>query len=263
MLLAFAHITKTGGKTFNRMLRRSFGTAHADVEGRLDWPWPYSIEDHRETLKIYQSLRSIAGHKIMPSYDLESEAGPILYFTFLRDPIKRAAHYYQVRRNSGRIMPFEHWVQHSLFGNQMTRHLAGELSVAKALEVIEAKRVVVGLVEHYDTSLMLVKSRFGESGLNLRYEANIATDLSINVLVDKAKVALMEQANRHDLELYRRVREEVWPRQLLAYPGDLDADLAAFQASNGVDGTSWSEQANRLKRNLVYKPRLRRKGVHF
>ena len=98
-MLVFIHISKTAGRTIRYIQRSSYGLHHCEVQ-----PWydrrkgpPFSSEDLHRLRKIYPTLKSIAGHHVRGYVDLQENNTEFRYFTFMRDPLKRQASYYQFK----------------------------------------------------------------------------------------------------------------------------------------------------------------------
>ncbi|MBW1881197.1 MAG: sulfotransferase family 2 domain-containing protein [Deltaproteobacteria bacterium] len=264
-MIAFAHIQKTGGVTMNSVLRRSYGTRHCDVMpvGRYDTYLleTYSGSDHRWTARLYPRLLSIAGHLVKPHSDLHTVVPEVRYFTMLREPLKRmASHYQHVVQKLGRTWSFRDWAENALLRDLQTHHIGGTGRFEDAAGILEERCFLVGLVERYDESLVLLRRRAGEPEMDIRYIArNVATDNSIRdgLLADPDHRRMLADLNREDVKLYRFVVEDLYPRFQREYGATLEADVAAFRAALPARRISVREQLSRLKMNLVYRPLLR------
>jgi hypothetical protein len=263
-VIAFAHIQKTGGVTLGSVLRRSYGPRHCDVmpvqRGSEYLREVYSASDHRWTAMLYPRLRSIAGHLVKPHSDLDTAVPDIRYVTLLRDPLKRmASHYQHVVQREGRILSFREWVEDPLLHNLQSWHLGGTNRFEDAAAVVE-QCLMVGLVERYDESLVLLRQRAGEPRLRIRYlPKNVSTDNTIRdgLLADPSTRRLLVELNREDTKLYRLVVEDLYPSYQSDYGRTLDADVSVFRASLPGRAISGREQLCRMKLNLVYRPLLR------
>ncbi len=118
--------------------------------------------------------------------------------------------------------------------NYHAYRIAGERSREKALAEIRRFQFV-GLLEHYDESLVILRQRLGIPNLDFRYQkANTMAQKSRIYQFSEQPSAIQErirQANAIDLELYELTREELYPRYRAEYQGDLERDVAAFKAS--------------------------------
>ena len=260
-MLAFVHIPKTAGITVNRILRNSFGIAHLDVQAWRSFTTKVTAADVRRLRWIYPSLRSIAGHHLTVYGDLDTIFPGIRYLTFLRDPIKRTASFYQYQvQKMGVTKSFEDWISEPLQHDVQIKRITGSTDVDRAIDLLESRVDFVGLTERFNESVVLMRQTFEESGLDIGYRSsNVAPDNRIKdrLLSDPASMDLLRRANRYDVELYRYVVDQLYPAQVDGYDGDLAADVASFKASN--EGFNWSARyyANVAWRNVFYKPWLR------
>jgi hypothetical protein len=88
-------------------------------------------------------------------------------------------------------------------------------------------------VEHFDASLLMMANRFGLPPLHYVRKWSAPTDdIKKRLLDDPHTRAMVEEANREDLILYRHVMDEVFPRQEAAYGPTLAADVERFRERN-------------------------------
>lgn len=259
-MLAFVHIEKTAGQTVIRILRRSFGIWHCDVE-----PWCksndfFSSGDYRQLRLLYPRLISIAGHKVKPYSDLDQSCQNIHYFTFFRDPVARCASNYQFQiQEMGKSISFEDWIAIDKYQNLHTRKIAGAVDLEAAIEILESRFCFVGLVEAFDESLVMLRETVNVNGLDIRYRpVNVAPDNHIKnaLLEDQESREKLIAANEVDLALYDYVKRHIWARQRRSYRGDLGADVAYFKKKKEsiIFFHNLNMFLNRLKRNALYKP---------
>lgn len=262
LMLVFVHINKTAGSTVRHILRSSYGSHHCDVE-----PWqgtadetPFSTADLRRLRKIYPTLSSIAGHRVMGYVDLEEDGTDFSYLTFLRDPVKLSASRFQYhvdhRKKKGLV--FEEWIQRDWLRDAQTKRIAGTASADDAIRVIERKGMFVGLTERFDESMVLLKA-LRAPDLDIDYRrVNVARR---NVLADellsnrRTQQALVD-ANQADLALYAYVRDELCPAFQREFGPGLDDAIVDYQRSSRQ---SWNRRkllASRLKRHGLYRPLL-------
>lgn len=256
--IAFIHIEKAAGITINRILRRSFGVRHCDVE-----PWSahsdyFSAEDMARLKKLYPSLKSIAGHRVKPYSDL---GNTVRYFTFIREPVARCASHYQFQVQVMRKhITFEEWISDKTYHNFQTRKLAGNANFQAAITLIRQLPIFVGLIEAFDESIVMLQKQLGEGQLNLTYrKENVAKDSSIkDELLQSPKTRVeLERANEVDIKVYQYVKESLYPEQKNQYGGHLEADVSAFRLANKPAKYSFRYALGLAKRNLLYKPALR------
>ena len=245
---------------------------HCPVE-----PWkerrtkdPFTVEDLRKVRKLYPRLRSIAGHRVFGWVDLADGDTEAVYFAMMRDPVKACASRFQHKvetTGNWAYDQFEEWIQQDWIRNRHTQHLVGSDDVDAAIRLIRDKGIFVGLTERYDESMLLLKHRLAPD-LNISYESvNVAGKRSVSkrLLADDRLRAMIEEAQAADIELLRRVKEELWPEYRDDYGPSLEDDLAEYrQDRRGF--SDWNIFISRLKAYSVYKPALylhrRRAGSH-
>lgn len=250
-MLAFIHTPKTAGTTVIWMLRSTFGLRHCDVPRKI--PHPLSPADLRRVCRLHPKLRSIAGHRITPYAGLEEVCPDLQYFTFLRNPLKRCASQFQHAKREGIEISFEELLSDS--GNGQTKQLADKCEVDAAIQMIHDKDIFVGLVEHFDMSIVLLRA-FVTEDLNIAYRRkNVAADSTIaqDLLSAKDTRRALIEANKADLELYSYVKEELYTSYRREYGSSLERDVIEYQQNRGRLNRS-NVILNRLYRNLVYKP---------
>jgi len=238
-MLAFIHIHKTAGTTVVWILRSSFGSRHCEphpTRRRPDsqpWEAPLTAHDLRASLKAYPKLESISGHCVQPHTDLEAVVPDIQYCTLVRDPLKMRASMYQHRvlALGAKNVTLERWLAEEQSQNRQTKILAGCADAARALRLILHKQILVGTTESFDESMLLVQ-RLLAPNLNIIYRRMRVTDdnhVARDVLECPRTRAMLMEGNEQDMELYRVIRDEIYPEQRHRYGKGLDADLRAYQ----------------------------------
>ncbi|UCF33779.1 MAG: hypothetical protein JSV78_00415, partial [Phycisphaerales bacterium] len=166
-MLAFVHIEKAAGTTVNHILARSFGLRHADV---MAWRCRFAdlrAADLRGFRRMIPGLVSIAGHIVKPFNDLHLDCPSIRYWTILREPLARCASHYQYQVNFLNIPhSFEEWIADPRFQNFQTRKLAGVPDADAAIGIIKDRFVLVGLLEHFHESLLLLRAKLHDPRLD-------------------------------------------------------------------------------------------------
>jgi hypothetical protein len=253
---AFVHIMKTAGQTVRAILRKNFGPRHCDFlvneEARADdWKW---------ARKCYPRLESIGGHSVMPRGEFDRIFSGARYFTFLRDPIKRCLSHYQFLIDCGcSIDDFANWIPSH--ANYQCKILCGEEHAEHAIEILESKVKLVGLVERFDESLLLWKRWVGDPKIDVTYRSvNVAKSNRIKqqLLSVPRNRELLEECHNEDLKLHRHVVEEIYPRQQREYGEALADDLRSFQESLATaTNWSWNSLLGQAKRNLIFRPGVR------
>lgn len=267
-MLAFIHINKTAGTTLKNILRSSFGIQHFDVEPWRRWErqrldQPFLPEDLYRLKRFHPAVHSIAGHRVFPFVGLEQVIPEIRYYTILREPVNRTISFYQntVRNQQARgesVVDFATWIQKEIHRDRQTYHLCGQRDHRAAIEMIEQMRIFVGLTEHFDETLVLMRRLF-EPRLKIHYSeaknVSISKELAQRLRDDPTALRMMEEANREDMLLYRHVVENIYPCYKRAYGASLAADTEAFrQRYQGFNQTN--VVLNRVYRNLIYRPTI-------
>lgn len=259
-MLAFIHIEKAAGTTVFKLLRRSFGASHCDVE-----PWDrsndyFSAGDYRKLRWLYPSLRSIAGHSVKPYSDLETVRPDVRYFTFVRDPLRRCASHYQFQvQKMACKASFEEWIQRDEFRNFMTRKLAGGVDLERATHVAGQKLIFVGVVERFSESFVMLRRALGGIVVPELIRDNVATDNSIRdgIFAQPTQRRLLEEANEIDAELYDFCIRRVWERQTRKWGAGLDVEARRLAGARPSPAGDARERLYLWKRKHVYKRALR------
>lgn len=260
-LLVHVHISKTAGSTLNHILRSSFGARHCPVE-----PWgtrwgaeSFTVEDLRKLRRLYPNLKSIAGHRVFGYEDLEDGGIPTAYFALVRDPIKACASRFQhkVQRSGKDFTEFESWISNDWARNRHVRALAGTDSATDAIRMINDRGIFVGLTERFDQSILMLQ-RLVAPDLDVSYQrVNVASETTISqqLLSSDHYRAMIEEAQSADVELYRHVKDELWPKYRQAYGENLEEDEQLFAADRG-DFNKVNIARSRIKAYAIYKPAL-------
>lgn len=261
-LLVFVHINKTAGTTLRQILRSSYGARHCDVE---PWhgPWedpPFSTPDLHRVRRLYPRLASIAGHRVTGYADLEEPGTEMRYLTFLREPISMCASRFQYQldyRKKERV--FEDWIRNDWVRDAQTQRIGGTTSAADAIATIEKREMFVGLTERFDESMVLLRAlRAGD--LDISYApVNVAkrNTVAADLLSDERTRAMLAEANEADLELYRYVERELYPRFRREYGQSLDDAVEAYRRTQRGRFRRGNMLRFRMKQHLVHKPMLR------
>jgi hypothetical protein len=279
-LLAFAHIFKTAGTTLTGILRRNFSTRHFDTRLIQEKP-AITAAQLRRAMLLYPRIESIAGHAVRPHTDLKAAFPEIRFYTFLRDPRTRLVSSFLFTRaisiRKGEWRPRSDREIEDEFIRSMTRLWNGYCrifapdrgDVASAIEAIETRIDFVGLVEHFDESLALLKNWIGKPDFDPTYRRMNDLDrrgveewryrsfqegLDRLVQVTRSVAArpdvlqLIAAAQPGDVALYDHVHTKTFERmrrQYSAGPGPF-----SFEDSTAATDTI----PGRLYRNLVGRP---------
>jgi hypothetical protein len=258
-MLVFIHINKTGGNTVSHILRSSYGLRHCQVE-----PWmgpPFSAVELQRLRRIYPHLKSIAGHRIYGHVDLCDDPSQLTYFTLVRDPLTSCASRFQYKiQVSRKDLVFEKWIEQDSTRNHHTNWIAGTSDVDKAIEIIRTKNIFVGLAERFDESMLLLKS-LRVKDLNIAYRrVNVASDNSIKeqLLANDRTRQMIIDAQQADLQLYKFIKDELYPSYQREYGPELEADVKHYRALLRRQSFNyWNLNLCRLKHYMLYKPMLR------
>jgi hypothetical protein len=261
-MLVFIHINKTAGRTVRYMLRSSFGVRHCEVETRRvnGEKQPFSSADLRQLRKLYPRLESIAGHSVTGNINLEEHGTRFDYFTFVREPLKTCASRFQynVQYRGHKDLVFEEWIERDWTRNNQTRMISGTTDANDAIRMIKEKQIFVGLTEHFDESILMLK-RLLANDLDISYKrVNVAQDnkLAQALLTNERTRQLLIEANQADLELYRYIIEELYPAYRREYGPTLKADVADYKRTRRNSFNYWNLTLSRLKQYVVYKMAL-------
>ena len=237
----------------SHILRSSYGLRHCQVE-----PWharwtgpPFSAHDLQRLRKFYPNLKSIAGHRLTGYVDLHENGTKFKYFTFIRDPLKSCTSrfQYKVQVSGKKNLVFEEWIQQGWTRNHQTKWIAGVDDVGEAIRIIQEKKIFVGLAEHFDESIILLKALMAKD-LNISYKrVNVAPKNAIKerLLSDKSTRELLIEAQKVDLELYEFVKKELYPTYQKEYGPSLHPDVARYQQTQRNNFNYWNLTLCRLK----------------
>lgn len=161
-IITYCHIGKVGGKRLQFYLRSHFGLSYrcvAHAQSRY-----YSSSELASDLKWNPFIKYLGGHSVRPHVDYSPFEDRLTWFSIFRDPLTRTlSHYYQQTEspnfeNSGLINWLTRYPNRAYWQICM---IAGENDLSKAKDIIRNKFSFVGLNEHYEQSLFLLKETFG------------------------------------------------------------------------------------------------------
>jgi len=245
-IIAFVHIEKAAGTTVTELIRKSLGSRHVDVFASLN-KTSFNQDDLDLTKKVYPDVISIAGHRVKPFINFTDD---VLFYTILRDPIKRCISHYQylVETSLVKVPSFKEWINKEENQNFQTKKIAGEDSFEKAINIINDKFAFVGLLEEFENSMKSIFERLPYKIKYMEYNTkNIAKNNTIknNILNTPELYNLLIHHNKSDIELYdyikgskHKIRERVNEQTLFK--------KTTFKWISGT-----------LKRNLIFKPIIR------
>jgi hypothetical protein len=252
--LIFLHIQKTGGTTLHRIVERHYPP---EANYFLD-SWQFTL-GRLINMSDYDraKIRMLRGHMVFGMHQYLPNSST--YFTVLRDPVGRViSYYYHVRRD-----PKHHWhdfvVSKDLdlkaflesgkdigMTDFQTRVLAGgrwhdsaygqcpqeALWVAK--RHLRDHFAVVGLVERFDETLLLLKDVFGWQDL-FYVRRNVTQKHPRRDGLSSDTLAAIVEANQIDLQLYQYVTTS-FERQVRRQGPAFTARVKSFQWLNRLLG---------------------------
>lgn len=240
-MLAFIHVAKTAGSTMDRILANSFGGAYChaeywsdllptgDADGEYTVP-KYDAADFRRLKRLCPWMRCIGGHSVTLWSGLE-EVQPTRYFAFLREPVARgASHYQYYLRHDKNPLDWDDWVNWKVHHDHQLKMFSRSVDIQEAVEAIDRLGVFVGLMEHFDESLLMLRKLVAPE-LRLGYERSNAArdnDVAHRLLNDPGTRQQLEEMYAGDRLLYDHVKQNIFPRYRAQYGPDLVGDLADF-----------------------------------
>lgn len=192
------------------------------------------------------------------------------YITFLRRPVERVLSFYYYARSTPDHYLYSQLANQRLdlktaiageltpeLRNGQTRQLAGEewedpqrVVTRAALERAQANLThfrVVGLLEEFDASLLLLRRAF-DWDWPFYVKENVTKEKPDKTFLDPETRGLIEEANRLDLELYEYARD-LFDKQRRAAGDSFDEELCHFRRSNS-DAARLAPRFARLLRRI-------------
>jgi hypothetical protein len=270
-LLTFLHLAKTGGRSVETMLRSTYGAAYCHA---LEWQPPlrpgeggrpflvatYDHDDYYRLARLNPWMRAVGGHAITLWSNLH-ELRPVRYFAFLRDPLQRAASHYQFHvADTPQPLDWDAWCAWDEPHNQQVKFFTRDGDAAAAIAAIERHQVFVGLLEHFDECLVILK-KLVVPELNLAYSrTNVApsNDLARAILADPIRREQLWQRNRGEQPVYDYVANELLPRYRRAYGPSLADDVARFQADRERGYNHLNDRLHRAVFRFYWNPAVAR-----
>ncbi len=254
--VAFVHIPKAGGSTLHSILDRQY---RPETDIRCDIQKPGAL-DRMLALTPRQRAEALCIRGHMPYGTHVYMDRPVRYITMLRDPVKRfISKYRNIVRNPQRALDLnfpaadvgdlETFVEAQIERNAMnfqTRILAGYLDLADpvppfaplpadaldvALAHIEKDFAVVGVMERFDESLVLMKRELGWGNLNYA-RRNVGFRGPRPNQVPAALENRIRELNNLDVQLYRWALTQL-DRQVAAQGTDFQEEVARTRKRAG------------------------------
>lgn len=250
----FLHIPKAAGSTLNKIVEKQYDS---NTVFKINGNCPQeSINEFKKLTEVQrEQIRLVNGH--MPFGLHEFLPQPYTYITMVRDPVERIiSSYYFVLQTSGHYlnkkvtssnMSLNEYVGSGIskeLNNGQVRLLAATNAKSKnvgfgqcSVEMLQLAKKnlqenfsVVGLVERFDETLLLLKRTFGWK--NLFYvKHNVTKSRSDKQEISKNTLKLIEKQNSLDIELYKYVQER-FELQVKQQTNSFQKELKLFKLVN-------------------------------
>ncbi len=263
-LLVFAHIPKTAGSTFKRLLDRQFPSSKMqrvgpDYQGSIDHIKSLSAQDKAR-------IQCLSGHLPFGIHQYFQQK-KLHYVSFVRDPIDRALSEYFFFRKQPQLMPLigldvgttlspqAFWEHQSSMGmlDFQTRVLSGydnmvesvmppyqKMTVENADSLIEGiadSFSLIGTVEQFDESLLLMKQRFGWR--NICYiRRNVAPKSKERFQLKQALGEEIRNLNPMDCKLYAHIRKMI-DAEIVEQGESFARELRRYRFLNRLYSPAW------------------------
>ena len=248
----FLHIPKTAGTTLIKILRKQYGRKNTfSIYGN-----PTSVAaDQFCSLpqEVREGYRLLQGHW---PYGMHKQfTGEVAYISVMREPIGRLiSEYYYILRT-----PY-HYLHSTLINenvsldefltsdltveldNSQLRLLAGcerdvpfggitSVHLELAKKHIEDHFAVVGLMSHFDETLLFYKKYLGWKREPYYHRRNVTSKTKKTNEAGEESLKIIRERNRYECQLYEWVRERFF-HQMHNWDGDFDYELEQFQRKN-------------------------------
>ena len=263
--LIFLHIPKTGGSTLYKILEQQYAPFETIT---LDTPGVARFKtlsaDERGRYRLIQGHLCFGLHRFIPRAST--------YITFLRHPVERAVSFYYYARTTpdhylypvltAERLDLKTMLARKLTSelcNDQTRALAGDewedperLVTRDALDRakgnLQTHFRLVGLLEEFDASLLLLHRAFGWQ-VPFYFKENVTKAKPPEASLDVETRRLVEDTNSLDLELYEFARN-LFDEQCRAAGDSFTTDLRRFRQLNSAFAGSAPRLATSVRRIL-------------
>lgn len=231
-------MVKTAGTTIDYIFRNNFGInyviVHSVAKEKDCLGRDIATKDDLEyILNKNKSIRCISGHSVRPYCNFDGLSDK-KYITFLREPVARyVSHYNHHINNQKDGLSFEDWLNKTTENNYQVKFIANEENLTKATYYLRTKFNFIGLVESFNTSLLLMKQFISlPSTFEIRYKKmNLARNYQIKEILTPDIIDKIIKNNELDISLYNFAKETLFERQIIQYKGNLQSDLISFEKS--------------------------------
>jgi hypothetical protein len=251
--LIFLHIPKTAGSTLRRILERQYDPRHIfTLEGwRVhEKDFPGLPEAVRAQVRVLEGHQFFGLHAHLP--------GPALYLTLLRDPVERlVSQYYHILRSPEHYLrpqvvdgglslaEFAHAKLAPELDNGQLRYVAGlgdlpcgavgAEHLERARRILREQFAVVGLVERFDESVLLMRLTLGWRP-PIYQRTNIGRNRPPQTPLSESDRTALREANIWEWELYCYAGE-LLDAAVSARGAGFAKELVAFRAMNALPQT--------------------------
>ncbi|HXV64075.1 MAG TPA: hypothetical protein VEK15_25470 [Vicinamibacteria bacterium] len=218
-LLAFTHITRTGGNSLIHVLRYNYFMRCCDVRPlSRHSDGVFGPDDMIKIWRINPLVECIVGHSVRPNDDLDAVFPGIRYITLLRDPVERYVSQYLQHLAKRGYLPFELFFKKDR-ANRQTRFIAGSEDLSAAKQILAQRYLAVGLSDQFDEFLVLLSKKLAPRFVAPSYRiVNVSSDKQAKQrILDRYRDRILE-TQRLDMELYNFVRFELLPREKARFP---------------------------------------------
>ncbi|HID31333.1 MAG TPA: hypothetical protein EYP19_15220 [Desulfobacterales bacterium] len=224
--LIFIHIPKAAGVTFSSILDRQYKsyevfTVHGSKVKESIGEFVNLPKEKRGRIRLLKGHMEFGLHKHFPH--------PSTYVTIMRNPVERTiSHYYYVLQTPSHYlydtvisndMTIEEYVSSGIsteLDNGQLRMIAGQAAgnddipfgkcsrvlLEKAQYNIRKYFAVLGVVEDFDETLVLIKQEMGWKGFPFYYKRNVTRRRPTQKSLPEGTIRTIEANNALDCELY-------------------------------------------------------------
>lgn len=236
--LCFVHPEKCGGSTVDWVLKTNFPDYYSlSANNNKTFEGIVSKEQLALMQRWPVSIGGIGGHKVRSNAGYEQVVvSPVKYISILREPLSRMLSHLSFRKQRGIQVEVEDYISKPYHHNFMCYRLCGQQSFEAAKAEIDNMSCVM-LMEDFARSMLLLRQGLDLPQMDVRYQV-INQGKGFGAQNQKLRMrdlsARWQQAlydhNAEDLKLYHYLKEEVFPRQVANYSGDLEADTRELEA---------------------------------
>ncbi|MGC5325146.1 sulfotransferase family 2 domain-containing protein [Brevibacillus sp. SYSU BS000544] len=212
-VVLFLHIPKTAGKTLGEILKSQYPARVVRFDGTPKHRWYKGKTALYLRRQCNQGKRCIYGHYNFAMNLHEKLSRPFCYITMLRDPVDRVISlYFYIRRSPGhylhtrvRNMSLAQFASAQDIhenSNSQTILLAGSNNAELAKQNLARYFSVVGLTEHFNESLFLMKRELGWRNLRRYVSYHVSKRRPSVREVSPQVIQIIQNNNRSDIEVY-------------------------------------------------------------